>query len=103
VFDEAWQAQVMALAFSLMDRGVFTNARWSDALAAELKAASARHEPDSPTTYYRCAQAALETLLAGDGQVPQQDLAERTDAWRRAYLNTPHGQPVELRAGRPHS
>lgn len=98
VFDESWQAQVMALAFALMERGVFTNVRWSEALGTELQAASARHEPDNPTTYYRCVQAALEILLAGDGQVSQQDLAARTEAWRSAYLNTPHGQPVNLPA-----
>jgi len=98
VFDEPWQAQVMALAFTLMERGAYSNARWSDALAGKLAAATARGEPDDAQTYYRCALAALEELLAGGGQVPPEDLRGRTEAWRRAYLRTPHGQPVVLSA-----
>ena len=98
VFEQPWQAQVMALAFTLMERGAYSNARWSDALGAELAAAAGRGEPDEAATYYRCALAALEGLLAGGGQVPPGDLGERTEAWRRAYLNTPHGQPVLLSA-----
>jgi len=31
--------------------------------------------------------------------VPTPILAERVEAWRRAYLNAPHGRPVELSAG----
>jgi hypothetical protein len=34
-------------------------------------------------------------LLASHGT---SDLGLRTEAWRRAYLNTPHGQPVKLTA-----
>ena len=96
VFDEPWQAQVMALAFTLMEQGAFSNASWSDTLGAELKAASGRGEPDTPDTYYRCALAALESLLAGSDAIPAPTLDERTEMWRQAYLDTPHGQPVEL-------
>ena len=96
VFDEPWQAQVMALAFTLMEQGAFTNALWSDTLGAELEAASARGEPDTSDTYYRCALGALESLLAGSYAIPAPTLDERTERWRQAYLDTPHGQPVEL-------
>lgn len=36
IFQEGWHAQVIALAFSLVDRGRFTNAQWSERLGAEL-------------------------------------------------------------------
>ena len=98
-FDEPWQAQVMALAFTLMERGAFDNATWSETLGAELEAAARRDEPDGPETYYRCALAALEGLLAGSGDVPARILGERTEAWRAAYRSTPHGQPVHLATG----
>lgn len=101
VFDEPWQAQTLALAFNLIEQGIFSNSQWSDALGAELKNAQARRDPDSPQTYYQCALAALETLLATDGCVTTDILTSRTEAWRRAYLNTPHGQPVELSAADP--
>jgi hypothetical protein len=42
---------------------------------------------------------ALERLVAKDGSVTTGALAERFEEWRSAYLNTPHGQPVELISG----
>ena len=69
VFDEPWQAQVLALAFNLIERGALSNAEWSDALGAQLRAAADRGEPDDPQTYYRSALAALETLLSADGRI----------------------------------
>lgn len=98
VFDEPWQAQALALAFNLMEQGIFTNTQWSDALGAELQGAQARGEPDDAQTYYRSVLAALEKLLAADGRITDGTLSARTEAWRRAYVNTPHGQPVELAA-----
>jgi nitrile hydratase accessory protein len=98
-FDEPWQAQVLAVAFSLAERGVFSRGEWSDALGDALKRAAAGGAPDTQETYYTAALAALESLLARSGQVPAEALQERAAAWRRAYLATPHGQPVELSAG----
>lgn len=99
VFDEPWQAQVLALAFALVKVGIFTAVEWSDALGAELRRAADRGEPDDQTTYYAAALSALEGLIAADGRVTTDGLAARIEQWRRAYLNTPHGQPVELSAG----
>jgi nitrile hydratase accessory protein len=98
VFDEPWQAQALALASNLIDREVFSNIEWSDALGAELKSADARGDRDDAQTYYRSVLAALEGLLASDGRVNTSNLSSRTEAWRQAYLNTRHGQPVKLTA-----
>ena len=98
-FDEPWQAQVLALAFALAKVDVFTPAQWSDALGAELRRASAEGQPDNQNTYYTAALAALEGLIAADGRVTADGLSARAEQWRRAYLNTPHGQPVEFSAG----
>ncbi len=98
-FDDPWQAQVLALAFALSKVGVFTPVEWSDALGAELRRAGARGEPDDHSTYYAAALAALESLIAADGRITASSLSTRIEQWRRAYLNTPHGQPVELSAG----
>lgn len=99
VFDEPWQAQTLALAFNLIGQGVFSNSQWSEALGAELESAKTRGDSDDTQTYYRSVLAALEKLLATDGRITAGTLGSRTEAWRRAYLNTPHGQPVELTAG----
>jgi len=97
-FDEPWQAQVLALADALAARGVFTRAAWSAALGAELRSAAARGAPDDSQSYYVAALAALEKLVAADGRITVRSLDERVETWRRAYHNTPHGQPVELAA-----
>lgn len=98
-FDEPWQAQVLALAFALADRGVFSAAEWSKTLGAELRRAEARGAPDDHETYYGAALAALEQLLAAGGGITPNALSRRTEEWRRAYWHTSHGQPVELAAG----
>src|ERR1017187_1758314 len=46
VFAEPWQAQAFALAVKLSEQGHFTWKEWADGLAAELKAAEDRGEPD---------------------------------------------------------
>lgn len=95
-FEEPWQAQALALAFNLIDQGAFTNVQWSEMLGAKLVEANDRGEPDTTETYYQCVLAALEALLASTDGLPAAELDERTEAWRRAYLRTPHGHPVEL-------
>jgi nitrile hydratase accessory protein len=98
-FDEPWQAQVLALASTLSEAGHFTPVDWSDALGAELRRANERGAPDDQTTYYAAALAALEHLIVANGSVTTGGLSERVEEWRSAYMNTPHGQPVELIGG----
>ncbi|MEM8647280.1 MAG: nitrile hydratase accessory protein [Pseudomonadota bacterium] len=96
VFDELWQAQVLAMADAMVAVGAFTAADWSAALGRALKEAEASGAEDTSQTYYEAALKALEGLLAGSGDVPVQTLEDRRTAWRDAYLSTPHGEPVEL-------
>lgn len=98
-FAEPWQAQVLALAFALAEQGTFSRARWSEALGAELRRAHASGAVDDQDTYYAAALAALERLVAAGDAVTSDALDCRVEAWRRAYLDTPHGRPVELATG----
>jgi hypothetical protein len=41
----------------------------------------------------------LEALLLRKAILERSTLDSRIEQWRRAYLNTPHGQPIELAAG----
>lgn len=100
VFAEPWQAQAFALAVKLSDQGHFTWKEWAAALANELQAAAKRGEPDDGSRYYEHWLAALETLVAAKGLADPIALRTRKEAWAAAYRNTPHGQPVELRASR---
>lgn len=98
VFREPWEAQVFALAVTLSEAGLFTWDEWAETLGAEIKAAQAAGDPDLGDTYYTHWQRALERLVAEKGAVDDAAIGERSDQWRRAYLNTPHGQPIELKA-----
>lgn len=98
-FDEPWQAQALGLAFSLTERGVFSPADWSRALGAAHRAMLAEGAPDTPRTYYEAVVAALEHLAGETGVLSREQIGVRTGEWRRAYMATPHGQPVELAAG----
>ena len=97
VFREPWQAQAFALAVELSEAGHFTWSEWAAALGAEITAAQAAGDPDLGDTYYRHWLAALERLVTEKGIVARGDLRLRRDAWERAYLDTPHGRPVELK------
>lgn len=100
VFREPWEAQAFALTVALHEAGLFTWEEWAAALSAEIAAAQSAGDPDLGDTYYRHWQRALERLTADKGAAPCTELEERVALWRRAYLSTPHGQPVELEAGR---
>jgi nitrile hydratase accessory protein len=96
VFEEPWQAEVLAVAFALAEGGLFTRGAWSAALGEELRRAEQGGEPDTAETYYRAALAALERLTTAGGALTSESLALRTEDWRQSYLDTPHGKPVEL-------
>jgi nitrile hydratase accessory protein len=103
VFAEPWQAQAFALAVRLSAQGHFTWKEWAAALAAELKAAADRGEPDDGTHYYEHWLAALEKLVTEKKLTDRKALLDRKEAWADAYRHTPHGNPVELGAGRRHA
>ena len=95
-FAQGWHAQVIALAFNLVEQGHFSNAQWSERLGAELASANGRGDSDNHETYYCAALTALEGLLNDEQAVSAESIDERTEAWRAAYLSTPHGKPVKL-------
>jgi nitrile hydratase accessory protein len=97
VFAEPWQAQAFALAVKLSEQGHFTWKEWADGLAAELKAAADRGEPDDGTRYYEHWLANLERLTTSKGLTDRTALSQRKEAWADAYRHTPHGKPVELK------
>jgi nitrile hydratase accessory protein len=97
IFAEPWQAQAFALAVKLSGEGHFTWKEWAAALAAELKAAEDRGEPDDGTHYYEHWLAVLERLVTDRGLTDRASLLQRKEEWADAYRHTPHGKPVALR------
>jgi len=100
VFAEPWQAQAFALAVRLSAQGWFTWQEWAQTLGEQFKAAAARGEPDDGSRYYEHWLAALETLVTAKGLSDPTALHRRKEEWAAAYRATPHGDPVELDAGR---
>ncbi len=96
VFAEPWQAQAFALAVKLSQQGRFTWKEWAEALAAELRAAAERGEPDDGSHYYEHWLAALERMIVTKGLLDPASLLSRKEAWAEAYRRTPHGKPIEL-------
>ena len=99
VFREPWEAHAFAMAVVLHQRGLFTWREWADALAAQITVAQAEGDADLGDTYYRHWLRALEYLVAVKGAGSDVELARYREAWEHAADRTPHGQPVELRAG----
>jgi nitrile hydratase accessory protein len=96
VFHEPWQATAFALAVHLSERGAIPWTEWSAALGREIQAAA--NDPARADAYYRHWLRALERICAAKGMVDPGEILRRQDQWRRAYLATPHGQPVQLNA-----
>ncbi len=91
-FDEPWQATAFAMVVKLHEGGLFTWAEWAETLGAELAANRDR-------AYYDNWLAALERLVTAKGVTGTDELGTLKDAWRDAYIHTPHGQPVRLDRG----
>lgn len=97
VFAAPWEASAFALAVRLSGEGHFTWDEWTATLSEEIRAAQQEGEPDQGDTYYEHWLRALERLCKERGLVSQEEASDRKDAWQRAYLNTPHGKPVEMK------
>jgi nitrile hydratase accessory protein len=97
VFAEPWEAQAFAMAVRLHEAGHFTWREWADRLAAEIRAARERGDPDLGATYYHHWLAALERLVVDKGLLAGPDLRRRRDEWDAAARATPHGKPIELK------
>lgn len=96
-FAEPWQAQAFALTLALHERGLFVWPEWTAALAAAIRAAQARGDPDDGGHYWQHWLDALESLVVARGLGKADQLHALEHAWEAAALRTPHGQPIVLR------
>jgi nitrile hydratase accessory protein len=98
VFQAPWQAAAFALAVRLSAEGHFTWPEWTEVFSEEIRKAQGKGDPDLGDTYYDHWVNALERLCEERRLVDHDDMSQRTEGWRQAYLNTPHGKPIELSA-----
>ena len=95
-FNEAWQAQVLAIAQNLIATGAIAADDWSNALGAALCELQVDAKSDTVENYYQAALNALETLLQVNCGITKDVMDQCKSDWTRAYETTPHGQPVKL-------
>jgi len=77
---------------------MFSAVEWAETLGARIRRIGDSGEPDNEETYYRAVLSAVEQLVGEKSPDTGGLLLDRVEAWRCAYLNTPHGQPVTLDA-----
>lgn len=99
-FDEPWHAQAFAMTMHLAQRGVFDWDEWVGAFIPEVHEQPQREDEEVNAAYFRQWLAALEKLLAARGLCSPASVHDYAETWRRAYLNTAHGSPVEFIAGK---
>jgi nitrile hydratase accessory protein len=95
-FAEPWMAQAFACTIQLSRQGLFAWTEWVAVFSTEIKTHPQQPGEASNAAYYRQWLAALETIVGLKGAISTDEIDERQETWRQAYLNTPHGQPVEL-------
>jgi len=96
VFAEPWQAQAFALVVRLSKTGYFGWDEWVRVFSREIARSPSRAGESENDAYYRQWLDALEEIIVKRGLLAPGDAQARASAWRVAYVNTPHGQPVEL-------
>ncbi|WP_044422996.1 nitrile hydratase accessory protein [Pseudomonas syringae group genomosp. 3] len=96
VFEHPWQAQAFSLVVHLHQAGRFPWADWVRIFSDRIKTAPAQPGESANDAYYRQWCAAMETLVEYLGLCGQDAIAQRAEQWCQAYLNTPHGEPVNL-------
>jgi nitrile hydratase accessory protein len=96
VFEAPWQAQIFALTVKLSQAGYFTWSEWVQSFGRRITTSPVQNHESDTEAYYRQWIEALEDLVQGADLLKGADLVQRAAEWRLAYLNTPHGQPIDL-------
>ncbi|MCV2869651.1 nitrile hydratase accessory protein [Defluviimonas sp. WL0002] len=95
-FDEPWQAQLFALTVALSEAGHFSWPDWTRAFGATLQLHGAARPLDGRDDYWNAWLVTLEGMLEHSGAAARDEAEAIRVLWERAYLSTPHGQPVRL-------
>ena len=90
VFSEPWEAQAFALVIGLYEKKAFTWTEWAEVLSKTI------HADEGCTPYYELWLKALETIVMQKALADKTEITNRKQAWEKALLATPHGQPIEL-------
>jgi len=95
-FGAPWQAHAFAMVVSMHQKGHFTWDRWVTIFSRHIAASPTRPDETDNDAYYRQWLSALEEIVVHKGILATDAVPQRAELWRRAYINTPHGQAVDL-------
>jgi nitrile hydratase accessory protein len=98
-FAEPWQADAFALVIALHQKRIFDWPEWVSAFSGQPGELPTGVDQAIESAYYLRWLAALETIARDRGLVASEEMDMRVEQWRRAYLRTPHGHPIELSRG----
>lgn len=98
-FEAPWHAQIFALTVGLNEAGLFTWSEWTVRFGATLARHGQTRSLDGGEDYFNAWLETLEALLGELGHAAPEEITRLRNAWRAAYLATPHGHPVRLAAG----
>ena len=98
VFSIPWQADAFVTAVSLSHNGLYRWSEWVENFSSVISTYPQQENETSEEAYYRQWLLSLENMLNQKNIFSTSEIDTRTEKWRRAYLNTPHGHPVELSA-----
>ena len=96
IFNAPWEAQAFALVLALHKAGQFSWSEWTKYLSEEIKLAQKTGDLEFGNTYYQYWLRALEKIILAKALTTNTDIMHKTEQWRLAYLNTPHGHPIDL-------
>lgn len=94
-FTKPWHSQLFALTVALNEAGIFQWADFAHRLGAQLKRDN--RDKNGEDDYYDCWLVALILLLEESHHLDKESLKQRVAQWQKAYLSTPHGQPIQLK------
>lgn len=97
-FEAPWHAELFALTVAMNEAGHFTWVEWVEVFSGQLKHDGLSRELNGGDDYFNAWLTALETLLTARGIAEASLLADLKQAWTEAYLATPHGQRVRIKA-----
>ena len=95
-FHEPWHAQIFALTVHLNEQGHFDWKNWSEVFSDNLSSKGSKNLIIDDNDYYLIWLTTLEEFLGAKGKIQCGEITQYFQAWREAFLNTPHGQPVSL-------
>jgi len=96
VFMEPWHGHVFALTVHLNESGRFTWVDWVARFAKTLARHGLDKDLDGGEDYFQAWLETLEVILEDSGTAQPSDVEQTRADWERAYLSTPHGEPVKL-------